>query len=90
MQQPLLPANRTPGAAPDAIKVLVRSSRGHGSRVFVVEAHTSGTIADLKRLLCRPPLSMCSLESSLVLVVKGEGAAVARGDSSICLSLTRF
>jgi hypothetical protein len=64
--------------APDAIKVSVRSASGDGTRVFVVEAPASGTIADVKRLLCCPPHSMCSNASALVLVLKGKGAAATR------------
>ncbi len=75
---PTASAVTTPVVAPDAIKVTVRSSRGDGTRAFVVEAPASGTIADVKRLLFRPPHSMFSDASSLVLVLKGEGAAVAR------------
>jgi len=79
MQPPFPSANSTPpDVAPAAIKVTVRSSRGDGTRAFVVEAPASGTIADVKRLLCRPPHSLCSDASTLVLVLKGKGAAVAR------------
>jgi hypothetical protein len=46
--------------------------------VFVVEAPARGTIADVKRLLCLPPHIMRSDASTLELVLKGEGAAVAR------------
>jgi hypothetical protein len=78
MQQPPPTANTAPPApvlAPDAIQVVVRSSGGDGSRVFVVEAPARGTIADVKRLLCRPPHSICSDASALELVLRGEGAA---------------
>ena len=79
MQPPSPIASSTPPVvALYAIKVTVRSSRGDGTRAFVVEAPAGGTIADVKRLLCRPPHSMCSDASTLVLVLKGEGAAVAR------------
>jgi hypothetical protein len=64
--------------APGAIQVAFRSSGGDGSRVFVVEAPARSTVADVKRLLCRPPHSLCSDASALELVLKGEGAAVAR------------
>ena len=64
--------------APDAIKVSVRSASGDGTRVFVVEAPASGTITDVKRLLCCPPHSLCSDASALVLVLKGKGAEAAR------------
>ena len=78
MQPPSPTASGTPPVvAPGAIKVTVRSSRGDGTRAFVVEAPASGTIADVKRLLCRPPHSMCSDASTLVLVLKGKGADVA-------------
>ncbi len=79
MQQPS-PAAYTacPAPEPDAIQLAVRTSGGDGSRVFVVEASARGTIADMKRLLCLPPHSMCSDASALELVLKGEGAAVAR------------
>jgi hypothetical protein len=59
------------------------ASGGDGSRVFVVEAPARGTIADLKRLLCLPPHSVCSDASALELVLKGEGAAVARA-AAVC------
>ena len=78
MQPPSPAANtarQSPAVAPDAIKVTARSSRGDGSRVFTVEAPASGTIADVKQLLCRPLHS--SDASTLVLVLKGKGAAVA-------------
>jgi hypothetical protein len=77
MQQPS-PAAYTACLAPepDAIQLAVRTSGGDGSRVFVVEAPARGTIADLKRLLCLPPHSVCSDASALELVLKGEGAAV--------------
>jgi hypothetical protein len=79
MQPPSLTASSTPPVvAPDAIKVTVRSSRGDGTRAFVVEAPASGTIGDVKQLLCRPPHSMCSDTSTLVLLLKGKGAAVTR------------
>ena len=48
--------------------------------MFVVEAPARGTIADVKRLLCLPPHSVCNDASALELVLKGEGAAVARVD----------
>jgi hypothetical protein len=66
-----------PVLALKAIQVVVRSSGGDGSRVFVVDAPSSGTIADVKRLLCLPPHIMCSDASALELVLKGEGAAAA-------------
>ena len=79
MQPPSPTASSTPPVvAPDAIQVTVRSSRGEGTRAVIVEAPASGTIADVKQLLCRPPHSMCSEASTLVLVLKGKGAAVAR------------
>jgi hypothetical protein len=82
MQQPPAAANTTaPVLAPGAIQVAVRSSGGDGSRVFVVEATACGTIADVKRLLCLPPHSLCSDTSTLELVLKGEGAAVAVCDA---------
>ena len=80
MQPPSPAANtarQSPAVAPDAIKVTARSSRGDGSRLFTAEVPASGTIADVKQLLCRPPHSMCSDASTLVLVLKGKGAAVA-------------
>jgi hypothetical protein len=46
--------------------------------LFLVEAALSGTIADVKRLLCLPPHSVCSDASALELVLKGEAAAVER------------
>ncbi len=66
-----------PVAAPDAIQATVRSSRGDGTRVFVVDAPADGKIADVKQLLCCPPHSVCSHASTLVLLLKGKGAAVA-------------
>ena len=78
--QPPDPATYTarPVLSLGAIQVAVRSSGGNGSRVFVVELEARGTIADVKRLLCMPPHSVCSDASALELVLKGEGAAVAR------------
>ena len=77
MQQPAPAVNTArPVIAPHAIRVAVRSCGGDGSRVLVVEAPARGTIADVKRLLCLPPHSMDT--SALELVLKGEGAAVAR------------
>jgi hypothetical protein len=71
-------ARARPVVAPDAIKVTVRSSRGDVTRAFVVEAPVScTTIADVKQLLCRPPHSMCSDASTLVLVLKGKSPDVA-------------
>ena len=79
MQQPPPAANTArPVPASHAIRVAVRSCGGDGSRVFVVEAPVRGTIAEVKRLLCLPPHSVCSDASALELVLKGEGAAVAR------------
>ena len=74
MQPPSPAANtarQSPAVAPDAIKVTARSSRGDGSRLFNVEVPASGTIADVKQLLCRPLHS--SDASTLVLVLKGKG-----------------
>jgi hypothetical protein len=82
MQQPAPAANTaSPVLAPHAIQVAVRSCGGDGSRVFVVEAPARGTIADVKRLLCLPPHSVCSDASALELVLKGEGAAVSVCDA---------
>jgi len=76
MQPPAPAANKAlPADMPDAIKVMVRSSRGDSACLFVVEAPASGTIADVKQLLCRPPHSMCSHASTLVLVLKGKCTA---------------
>ena len=88
MQQPAPAANTArPALAPHAIQVAVRSCGGDGSRVFVVEAPARGTIADVKRLLCLPPHSVCSDASALELVLKGKGAAVARAHRSLyCIS----
>ena len=88
MQQPAPAANTArPVLAPHAIQVAVRSCGGDGSRVFVVEAPARGTIADVKRLLCLPPHSVCSDASALELVLKGEGAAVARAHRCLqCIS----
>ena len=74
MQPPSPAANtarQSPAVAPDAIEVTARSSRGDGSRLFTVEAPASGTIADVKQLLCRPLHN--SDASTLVLVLKGKG-----------------
>ena len=79
MQQPSPAASALhPVVAPGAIRLAVRTSGGDGSHVFVVEAPARGTIADVKRLLCLPPHSVCSDASALELVLKGEAAAVAR------------
>ena len=89
MQQPAPAANTArPALAPHAIQVAVRSCGGDGSRVFVVEAPARGTIADVKRLLCLPPHSVCSDASALELVLKGEGAAVARAQRCLRCVLT--
>jgi hypothetical protein len=82
MQPPAPVANTarpTPAVVPDVIKVTARSSRGDGSRLFTVEVPACGAIASVKQLLCLPPHSMhvCSDASTLVLVLKGKGAAVA-------------
>ena len=79
MQPPSIAASTArPAVAPDVIQVTARCSRGDGSRLCTVETPASGTIADVKQLLCRPPHSVCSDASTLVLVLKGKGAAVAR------------
>ena len=89
MQQPAPAANTArPVLAPHAIRVAVRSCGGDGSRVFVVEVPVRGTIADVKRLLCLPPHSACSDASALELVLKGEGAAVARAQRYLRCVLT--
>ena len=76
MQQPLLAASTARHfLAPHALQVAIRSSGGDGCRVFVVDAPAHSTVADVKRLLCLPPHSMCSDASALELVLKGEGAA---------------
>ena len=81
MQQPSFTIHTThPVPQPVAIQFAVRTSGGDGSRVLVVEAPARGTIADVKRLLCLPPHSVCSDASALELVLKGEGATVARAD----------
>jgi len=74
--QPPAPPGQSSGGASDVIKVTVRSSRGDGSHLFVLDAPASGTIADVKQLLCRPPHCACSDASALVLVLKGKGSAV--------------
>jgi hypothetical protein len=56
--------------------------------VFVVEAPARGTIADVKRLLCLPPHSVCSDALALELVLKGEAAAVARAQRCLRCVLT--
>jgi hypothetical protein len=90
MQQPPPAASNAHSLlAPDAIHVAVRSSGGDGSRVFVVEAPARGTIADMKRLLCIAPHSVCSEASELELVLKGECTAVARSPLSV-IRLTRI
>ena len=78
--QPLsAPANAArSGVAHAVIKVMVRSSRGDGTRLFGVEAPASGTIADFKQLLCHPPHSMHRDGCALVLVLKGKCASAAR------------
>ena len=78
MHSPAPPSSTAlPVVAPDAIKVTVRSSLGDGTCVFVVDAPAGGKIADVKQLLCLPPHNMCSDASTLVLVLKGKGAAAA-------------
>jgi hypothetical protein len=78
MQQPSPVADTArPVFKPATIKVAVRSSVGHGSRVVIVEAPADGTVADVKRLLCLAPQSMCSDALALELVMKG-GVAAAR------------
>jgi hypothetical protein len=75
MQQ-LSPADLA--AAPNATRrVVVRSGGGDGSRIFVVDAPSRGAIADVKRLLCLPPRSVCSDASALELVLKGEDSTAA-------------
>jgi hypothetical protein len=75
MQQPS-PADLA--AAPNATRrVVARSGCGDGSRVFVVDAPSRGTIADVKRMLCLPPHSVCSDASALELVLKGEVSTAA-------------
>jgi hypothetical protein len=75
MQQPS-PADLA--AAPNATRrVVARSGGGYGSRVFVVDAPSRGTIADVKRMLCLPPHSVCSDASALELVLKGEHSTAA-------------
>ncbi len=65
-------------AAPNATRrVVVRSGGGDGSRVFVVDAPSRGTIADVKRMLCLSPHSLCSDASALELVLKGEDSTAA-------------
>ena len=59
--------------ADTASKVTVRSARGDGTRLFVVDA-AIGSVAEVKQLLCRPPHSLCSDASFLVLVVNGDCA----------------
>ena len=73
VQPPYPPASGARAAvAPDAITLMVRSSRGDGTRLFAVESPASGTVADVKRLLCHPPHSLCSDASALVLLLKGK------------------
>ncbi len=75
MQQPS-PADLA--AAPNATRrVVVRSGGGDGSRVFVVDVPSRGTIVDVKRMLCLPPHSVCSDASALELVLKGEDSTAA-------------
>ena len=62
-------------SASNSVKVAVRSARGDGTRVFVVSA-ASSSVAEVKQLLCRPPYSLCTDASLLVLVVKGDSAAI--------------
>jgi hypothetical protein len=68
----------SPAVPTQAVNVAVRDSRGCGCQLVLVYAALSGTIADVKRLLCLPPHSVCSDASALQLVLKGEDAAVAR------------
>jgi hypothetical protein len=82
--QPQSPAvnSATLALVSDAIKVTVRSCRGDGTRLFVVEASASGKIEDLKQLLCRPPHSMRSDASTFVLVMKGKGGRASIAHAS--------
>ena len=72
-----------PILAHNTIQVAVRSSRGDNSRAFVVEAPARGTIADVKRLLCLPPHSLCSDVLALKLVLQGEASIFARVHRSL-------
>ncbi len=58
-----------------ASKVTVRSARGDGTRLFVVNA-AIGSVAEVKQLLCRPPHSLCTDASFLLLVAKGDSATI--------------
>ena len=69
MQPPAAAAAATP-----SIKVTIRSCKGNGRCLFFLEAPANVSIGDVKQLLCRPPHSMCSDASELVLVLKGKGS----------------
>ncbi len=81
-----------PAVEHNIIKLMVRHSLGVEIRLFAVETPASGTIADVKLLLCRPPHSMCSDASTLVLVLKGEDAAAAHvlQDCKLLICLSSF
>jgi len=75
MQPPASAAIAAPPAdKPSSIKVTIRSCRGNGRCLFFLEAPATGSIDDVKQLLCRPPYSVCSDSSTLVLVLKGKGS----------------
>jgi hypothetical protein len=76
--QPRFPGDYStqPEASP-TIRVLIRSSRGSGARIRDVEVCATGTIANVKQLLCLPPHSICSDASMLVLVLKGKCTSIA-------------
>ena len=75
--QPPAAAAAAAAAPPSSIKVTIRSCKGNGRCLFFLAAPANVSIGDVKQQLCRPPHSMCSDASTLVLVLKGKGAAVA-------------
>ena len=70
-RQPPIADACSPDVPPQAVQVTVRNSRGDGSRLFVIDVASSGTVADVKRLLCLPPYSVVSDASALELVLEG-------------------
>ena len=63
-----------PDDEPRSIKVTIRSCRGNLNCSFFLEVPANSSISGLKQLLCRPPHSLCSDASFLVLVVNGDCA----------------
>ncbi len=56
--------------------------------MFIVEAPSRGTIADVKRLLCLTPHIMCNDASALELVLKGEEFSASCARTAVFNTLT--